>query len=45
MDGYFKVDFCKICGAEGLMLSEECPQKFISTDSKISLDEKKQTSK
>jgi len=29
MDGHFKVDFCKVCGAEGLMLREKCPEKFI----------------
>ena len=44
MDGYFKVDFCKVCGAEGLLLRADCPEKFIDT-SKNTLDEKKQISK
>lgn len=43
-DGYVRVEFCRKCGAEGLKLLEDCPEKIIVSDEK-SLDEKKQTSK
>jgi hypothetical protein len=28
-DGFSMVAFCKVCGAEGLKLLEDCPQKII----------------
>lgn len=43
-DGFVRVEFCKVCGAEGLKLFEDCPQKI---DSAVDnpLDEKKKASK
>lgn len=46
-DGHVRVEFCKVCGAEGLKLLEDCPQK-VTTDQnyfKKVLDEKELTSK
>lgn len=45
MDGQQRVEFCKVCSAEGFALYEDCPGKTensISHEQK-SLDEKKQT--
>ena len=47
MDGQQRVEFCKVCSAEGFALYEDCPGKTensISHEQK-SLDEKKQTAK
>lgn len=39
-DGHVRVEFCKVCGAEGLELLEDCPRKIINKDEKA-LDDKK----
>lgn len=39
-DGHVRVEFCKVCCAEGLKLFEDCPQKI-----EKSLDDKNQTAK
>ena len=39
-DGHVRVEFCKVCGAEGLELLEDCPRKIINKEEKA-LDEKK----
>jgi hypothetical protein len=46
MDGHSAVPFCKVCSAEGLALSEDCPQKIIIHDPKWDLtDNKKRLNK
>ena len=46
MDGYFKVDFCKVCGAEDLLLADGCSEKIVIHDPKFDLtDNKKRLSK
>lgn len=47
--GYYKagnelVEYCKICGAEGLELLEDCPRK-ISDPVEKTIDVKNQTAK
>lgn len=39
-DGLVRVEFCKVCGAEGLELLEDCPRKIINKEEKT-LDDKK----
>jgi hypothetical protein len=41
MDGRKVVAFCKVCGAEGLELIDDCPRIIINRIEK-GLDEKKQ---
>jgi hypothetical protein len=43
MDGHKAVEFCKVCGAEGLELVDDCPR--IINSNKKALDEKEQTAK
>ncbi len=43
LDGRQRVEFCKVCGAEGLQLLDDCPRKIINKDEK-ELDDKKQSS-
>jgi len=33
-DGHVRVEFCKVCGAEGLELLEGCPRKIIHKEEK-----------
>ncbi len=40
LDGRLRVEFCKVCGAEGLELLEDCSRKIINKEEK-SLDDKK----
>lgn len=42
--GHELVAFCRVCGAEGLELLDDCPRKIINKEEK-SLDGKKQTAK
>lgn len=44
MDGYKAVAFCKVCGAEGLELIDDCPRIIIHTIEK-GLDRKEQPAK
>lgn len=43
-DGHVSVVFCKVCGAEGLELLEDCPRK-ISDPVEKTIDVKNQTAK
>ena len=46
-DGHSMVAFCKVCGAEGLQLLEDCPDKIIHTFAaeELPIDLMKQTDK
>jgi len=33
-DGHVRVEFCKVCGAEGLELLDDCPRKIITIEQK-----------
>lgn len=37
-DGYSMVAFCKVCGAEGLRLLDDCPKEVIHTFSIDDID-------
>lgn len=43
-DGRVRVEFCRVCGAEGMELLEDCPRKIKEPVEKA-LDEKNQTAK
>lgn len=43
-DGRVRVEFCEVCGAEGLELLDDCPRKIINKEENT-LDEKKQDAK
>lgn len=44
-DGHSMVAFCKVCGAEGLRLLEDCPKEVVHTIDSKPIDVTKQTAK